>query len=160
MMSKRNERRASCTWQGTDEKTVWLRGYQVKAQEIRRLEEEIGRWRALMLPGRMDFARPSRGKPGAAPGEPSRVETVAEKLLELQDDLLERVEALVDLRREVEGAIAALADERYRLLLRMRFIDGYSLNEIADRLSYSQRQICNLSREALNALPFPKKKCP
>lgn len=153
MLSKRNKHRATCAWQGTDEKSVWLQGYQLKAQEIHFLKEEISRWRALSLPGHMDFTRAAGCIPA---GEgPSRVAGVAEKLVELEQSLESRVEELVRMRLEIECALAAVPDERYRLLLRMRFIDGYSLTQAADQLGYSQRHICNLSRDAVTALPFP-----
>lgn len=133
-----------------DRKTSWLRRYSANELEVARLREEISQWEALALPTGPDPARVAGGG-----GQASRVERLVERVEALRAALCAELERRVALRLELEGAIAALPDERYQLVLRLRFVEGLSLEAAAERMHYSFRQVCNLSTQAMEALVIP-----
>lgn len=59
------------------------------------------------------------------------------------------VSGAVALCRQTEAAIDALPDGRQRLLLRLRYIDGRTWEQIAVRMGYSFRQILRMHGTAL-----------
>lgn len=84
-------------------------------------------------------ASPS-GTPGGNGGE-SQVERGAE-LLERARETYERMrEELDGMRREIGPKIEALPHPLPRMVMRMRYMEGYSAREIAYRLNYSEQHI-------------------
>lgn len=136
-----------------DRKSAWLRRYLANECEVERLSGEIARWEGVPLQLVMG------GDGGAAcpvaPGPGSGVERLAERLEALRAALTAELERRVALRFEMEGAISCLADERFQLVLRLRFIEGLSLEQAADRMHYSFRQVCNISAKAIEELRIP-----
>lgn len=155
----RERKRAGGNWldRSVDRKTAWLRRYLVNERCVAWLEEEIGQWQGMLLPVSGAFAR-AQGGAGGGSTRGSRVERLCEKVAELEEGLCRELEEKLRLRGEIERAVAALEDERHGLVLRLRFIDGYSLEETSERMHYSYRQVCNLSRAALEALVVPGEK--
>lgn len=133
-----------------DRKTSWLRRYVANEQEIARLRQEIESWEALALPS---APRLGCAVGGGAAG--SSVERLYERVEALREALVAELDRRVTLRFEMEGAISALADERHQLVLRLRFIEGLSLEAAAERMHYSFRQVCNLSAKAIGLLVVP-----
>lgn len=135
-----------------DRKTSWLRRYLANEGEIERLRGEITHWEDMALPGAvLDMTRGA----AFAPGVGSSVERLYERVEALRAQLAAEVERRVALRYEMEGAISAVADERWQLLLRLRFIEGCSLEETALRMHYSYRQLCTISRQAVESVVIP-----
>lgn len=64
----------------------------------------------------------------------SSVEYYACKLVELDRETNERIDKYVDTRREVEARVDALTDERYRKLLRHRYVNWWDWDKIATEL--------------------------
>ena len=78
-------------------------------------------------------------------------------MAELCGELYDRLLDAAAVRREIERAIASLGEERLRLLLEYRYIDGLTLEAAAERMHYSWRQAANLHRQALSELLFWRK---
>lgn len=132
-----------------EETKLWLKSCLHKKQEAEQIERAIQRLEAEMY-------HPKTAKldkiPGAAPynaGGPT------ERLAVKHIDLLDRYqEKLADLRAEVlriEEAIESL-EPIERMLMRCRYIDGLTWEEVAVAISYSWRQTHTIHSNALNKL--------
>lgn len=78
------------------------------------------------------------------------------KVAELEADIDKDVDCLVDLKREIMGAIATLPDERYRTLLEYRYLCGWGWQRIADAMHYDRTTIWRLHGEALLNITVPE----
>ena len=71
---------------------------------------------------------------------------------ELERRYVERLRETIRLLTAIEDGIDALPDERHRLVLRMRYIDGLGWEEIAERIGYTLRWVTNIHGLALESL--------
>ena len=127
------------------EKKAYLGRYRDNEREIRRPEEEILRWESLSRK-----TTTTMGAAGGGSNGEDKLQAAVEKIVRWQNRLTLQLAERVRLREEIEAAIGTVEDERLRLLLRYRYIDGLTFERIAVELNYSWRQICNLHGKALN----------
>lgn len=66
------------------------------------------------------------------------------KIIDLEREIDRRIDEYVDLTREIETAIDRIDDDRYRDILRFRYINGWSWERIAREMHYDRRQITRL----------------
>jgi len=94
------------------------------------------------------------GMPGSRRRE-SNVEYFGCKLVDLARNIDRRIDEYVDLTRQIESEIDALPDDRYRDILRFRYINRWSWNRILDAMNYTDMKwLWHLHGEALKALKF------
>jgi DNA-directed RNA polymerase specialized sigma24 family protein len=80
----------------------------------------------------------------------SGVEYYACKLVELDREANERIDKYVDKRREIEARVDAMTDERYRKILRRRYVDWWDWGRIAAELGLPENTVRGcLHRSAL-----------
>lgn len=127
------------------DKKEFLQQYRLAEMEAQRLEHEIERWRSRAE--RMT-AGYSKAPAGGADGR--SMEHTLERLGELAGELTDQRDKLVRLRREIGAAIDTVPDARLRVLLRLRYIEGLSFEQMAVRMGYSWRQIIRLHGVALS----------
>ena len=125
------------------EKKAYLLRYRDNEREIRRLQEEILRWESQSRKTTVSF--------GGAGGE-DRLQVAVEKIVRLQNRLTQQVIERVRLREQIEDAIASVEDERLRLLLRYRYIEGWTWEHIAVELDNSYQWVCHLHGMALKEI--------
>ena len=68
----------------------------------------------------------------------------ANKISELRHIYTEQIECLLDEIKTAENLILAVPDERDRLVLQMRYIDGMKIGEIALEMECSDRTITTI----------------
>lgn len=88
---------------------------------------------------------------GGSNGE-DKLQAAVEKIVRWQNRLTLQLGERVRLREEIESAIGTVEDERLRLLLRYRYIDGWRLEKIAVEMDYDYRWIRRLHGKALEKL--------
>ena len=74
--------------------------------------------------------------------------------LEISQKLSERSirrDQLLDLADSLEREINKLPDSRHRQVLRLRYIEGLTIEETAEQMGYSARQIDRLQKEAIQS---------
>lgn len=81
-----------------------------------------------------------------------RVGELTLKIVALENKINEEIDKSVDLQNEIRAAIARVPDERLQSLLEYKYINGYTLEEIAVRMDYSYPQICRLHGRALRSV--------
>ena len=98
-----------------------------------------------------------RDTPGGGRRCSSSVEEYVAKIIDLEREIDRRIDEYVDLTREIETAIDRIDDDRYRDILRFRYINGWSWERIAREMHYDRRQITRLHGLALLEI---EKRCP
>lgn len=131
-----------------EEKIAWLRGYRTAALEVERLRGEIERWRSLA-----EKVTPTLSAlPASTSANGTRTETAVEQIAE-RCAALELALCVMAARCEAtEKAIQSVPDERLRLLLRYRYIDGLSFERIAGKLKLSRQWVCELHDNAVKRI--------
>ena len=110
------------------------RQYRHLLKEIRELERE----KRHVLDRYLAPPQPT-GMPGAH-DDGDRIGNVVVKRDKYQRLIDAKLDELIDLRHDIEQAIAELPSEDRRLI-RLRYIEGWSWVRVADALHYSVRQV-------------------
>ena len=129
----------------SQEKKEILLQYRAAEREEKRLELEIQRWRS-----RAEKMTAGYGGTPSGGGDGRSLENTMAHIDDLTEQLADQRDRLVTLRREIGMAIDSVPDARLRELLRLRYIDGLSFEQIAVRMNYSWRQVIRLHGAALS----------
>lgn len=128
-----------------------LKRYKKNKALVGRLEEKLA-----LLEDRLTSVRSPKYSDMPRGGTPVTVEELISDKIELE----ERIERLRtkgrDLRSEILAEIDTLEDTRYAEVLESFFIDGYTLEEIADNEGYTVRHVYRLYSEAVTFLALRK----
>lgn len=121
----------------------------LRSYRILRREESRLRVRLADLERRIRLPALHRGK-----ADRKSMEALAARhrqdLLDLIEETLRRCREIEEIIGRTEGA-GEDRTQLYRQILRLRYVDGLTFCEIADRLHYHERHIRRLHREALTA---------
>lgn len=120
-----------------------LQQYRAAAAEADRLSREIREWR------RKSRQLVSETRDCAEHGRVAEAVTAMDDLAQL---LVEKRLESVQLRRQLERKISAVPDRRLQELLRRRYIDGDTWEQIAVAMGMSYQWTCHLHGVALGAL--------
>ena len=132
-------------------KAAWLRRFRQLDSEWRACWEELRFWEEKA--GRLVGVYGERvGKGGVSPD----LGDAAAQIVELEAELRGRLEGLVACRRAIGAAIEGVEDARLRHLLVLRYVEGLTLEEVAERMFYSWRQVQRLHGQALDVLVVPE----
>ena len=112
--------------------------------------ERVERLRARLEAGRMSSIT---GMPRGGAGDWT---VTADRLMELERDVNARVRDMCRLKRLAQGAIDRVEDARYRELLELYYIDGYTWEQVAETMEYDVRHVTRLHGEALLKVRVPK----
>ncbi len=119
------------------------------AQMIRQRQIQIEELRALMEgTGGFDYSKPM--VKSSPPPDPPYVELVSQ-LTETEEHARSLIRAYTAKQNEIIGRIERVPDERYQRLLCLRYVQGRSLQEIADEMMYEYRWIRQMHGRALEA---------
>ena len=128
-----------------------LKRYKKNKALVGRLEEKL-----TLLEGKLTSVRSPKYSDMPRGGVPVTVEELISDKIELEERI-ERLRAKGrDLRSEILAEIDTLEDTRYVEVLESFFIDGYTLEEIADNEGYTVRHVYRLYSEAVTFLALRK----
>ena len=128
-------------------KINWLTRFRKSEAELNRLYDEQARWRAK---AEKVTQRISPMPPGAPSG--NRVQDAVEKIGEVESHINHEIMEQCKERDEIASTIAEVPDETMRLLLRLRYIDGMTFEQIAVKMNYSWRWVIALHGRALQSV--------
>lgn len=129
-----------------DPKTFLLRGRKAKGL-IAAKRERIESWRSLATSITVEL-KPDSGSPSMY--KQSLVENAACNIVDLENEILAEIEALVNIEKEIHAAIELfVTDDRYKAVLELRYLNGYSWRSIGARLYYGEDWVCRLHGAAL-----------
>lgn len=87
----------------------------------------------------------------------TKTQNIIIKMAELREEIEEQASKYTALYRKIEEEIDDIEDDRYKLLLMMRYMKGASFSDIADKLGYEKRWTLVLHKRALQ--DFEKRHC-
>ena len=96
--------------------------------ELKRLREDISPIRGMTY----DSARVM-----TSPKKSTQTELMIDRIVDLESEIIMEAELLHEKRRKIVAQIEAIDDIRYRELLLLRYVDGYSLRAIGVKMGYS-----------------------
>lgn len=130
-------------------KRAWLKGYRGLTAEYRALLEERGRWAASATKCTTTWSDNPKTS-----GE-DKIQRATDKLADIDAQIFEKLDKIERLRGQIESAIDELEDSRQRAVLRLRYINGLSYEEISRKLHYDIRWLHRLEHAALEKLELP-----
>ena len=86
---------------------------------------------------------------GAKSDNAAPYEHILDRIMEIDDIVNKRIDKLIAIRHEIAAAINGVKDDRLRTLLRLRYINGHTFEQIAVDMDYSYMHICRLHGDAL-----------
>ena len=117
-----------------EEKKKWLGKYRIEALELARFSTEYKRMLEISE---------------ALSSDTLLSEEMKQQLNEGKLRLCRRTSSMLRHKQEVEEKIDALPNGNHALLLRYRYIDGCSWEEISEKMSYSCRSLHYMHKKAL-----------
>ena len=130
-----------------EEAKIWLKSYRYLIKEAERIEEELQYWQSKSQKITRELSAQSFG--GA---NQNQVSNSVEKIIELEETLKQKHTDLIKRKTEIEKTIDALQNETYRLILKLKYINGDKWESIAVKMNYNYRWTLYLHGRALQAL--------
>ena len=84
--------------------------------------------------------------------ESDKVQSTVEKLEEYERKIDIKVDDWCEAKLDIEKAIHTVESDKLRLLLRYRYINGWTFEQIAVQMHYTWRQINRLHKKAINVI--------
>lgn len=76
-------------------------------------------------------------------------ERIIDRIMDLDDLINARIDKLITLRHEIAATIEGVKDDKLKTILRLRYINGHTFEQIAVDMDISYRHICRLHGQAL-----------
>jgi DNA-directed RNA polymerase specialized sigma subunit len=130
-----------------DPKGFMLQGRNIKAV-IAAKRARIEEWRKIAT----DISVTLKEDGGAGPSgyKQSTVENAVCNIVDLENEIIAEIENLANIERIIAEAIRVLlTDDRHKVILEMRYVNHFKLEEIALRLNYAFRWVQRLNGQAL-----------
>ena len=128
------------------EKKEYLKRYDTLNQEINRTLAECEEWRSKAEKMTASYSLTPKSQ-----SQESRLVNAVEHIIELENKMNTDIDQLIQIRNEIEKSISLLSSP-LDLLMRYKYIDGLTWEEIAVKMNYSYRNICYLHGKALNKI--------
>lgn len=134
----------------TDPKAFLLRGRKAK-ELINAKQERINSWRRIAESATAPIGKDGGGSPGGY--KQSLVENAACSIVDLENEILAEIAELAGIEREIQEAISRFVDDdRYKAVLEMRYLNGYSWRVIGFKLYYGEDWVSRLHGMALQQM--------
>ena len=78
-----------------------------------------------------------------------KIEKLIVKIVDLEREITDDIDALIDLKREIMNKIDAVQDDNYKLLLALRYINFKTWEQIAVEMNFTFQWVHQLHRRAL-----------
>ena len=138
------------------DKKKYLTGYRWGKVQLKQIEHDIIRLRLEALPSAIKYD----GMPHGSGGNGADLANYAERLDTMRDRYRKKRDSVLDKLDEIEQAINAVTDDRYRILLHERYINLNgdhlrSFREIGELMGYTEDTVKNMHGEALKVFEVP-----
>ena len=134
--------------QRNDACATYLRRATVLDMQIDAAFERIQQLRALAERRTAAYGREKVGGSGAAD---RRMDVVA-RIVDAERELDAQIDHMLALREEIREVIGRVPDDRMRVLLELRYLNGHTWEVIAEEMNYTTRNIYNLHGAALKVV--------
>lgn len=99
-----------------------------------------------------DFSQ-DRVQNGNKPG--SKIENIVAKIIDLEAAINDEIDKFVDLKVAIRKGIKTVENRNEELLLRLRYIEFLSWDDIQARMTCGERQVHNIHARALKNFKIP-----
>ena len=96
------------------------------------------------------------GAPKAASPNPHSMEEIIAKMVDLEGEINDDIDALVDLKAEIMRRIKRVENTEYQTILELRYLCFNRWEEIAVELGYTQRHLLRMHDLALESICVPR----
>lgn len=79
---------------------------------------------------------------------------IIDKIVDLQNEINLEIDKLVTLKSEIREKIGNVYNQKFITLLTDKYINGFTLEQIAERMDISYTTICKLHEEALEIFRY------
>ena len=93
--------------------------------------------------------------PGGGSRNVYRMQDIIGKIIDLEDEINQDIDALVDLKREMVATIKAVADPECQTLLELRYLCFKTWEQIAVQMGYGIDNIYKMHHKALKEVAVP-----
>ena len=131
------------------DKIIYLKQYIILDRKIDRMIADLERLR-----GRVGKLTPTwSDMPGGGGSIYKSVDiALIDKIVDLEEEINHKIDRVIDLKREIEQLIDSLDDEREKLLMSYRYLDGRTFEWIASEMEYHWRSVHKIHVRALNKI--------
>lgn len=126
-------------------KIKYLKRYITLDREIDRKLEEVSRLRSKLTRVTEVFTAEPKGG-GSIRG---KTENIIAKIVDLEKEIDADIDQLVAIRDEIKAVIESVEDDREKLLLQYRYLDGKTFEWIAAKMDLSWQWVHKLHSKAL-----------
>ena len=130
------------------EKKAVLLEYQAIERRIKRLQVEKQGWMEKATAVSPNLSDMPKG------GGTDKIQNAVCRIADIEADINREIDRQIDLRERIEAAIRAIPDGRLRDLMRYRYMDGMTWEEIAVEMEISYQWVCKLHGDALKEIEF------
>ena len=127
------------------EKKKRLRQYRDIVREIDCMESELATWYT-----QLERMTPTYTGMPSGSGSDDKMAIAMANIIALKDSINGKISERCAERRYIEAAIDSVKNARFRIILRRRYIDGWTLEQIASELHYDYRWIKRMHGIALS----------
>ena len=96
------------------------------------------------------------GAPKAATPNPHTMEDTIAKMVDLENEINEDIDALVDLKAEIMRRIKRVENTEYQTILELRYLCFKRWEEIAVEMNFSLQHLYRLHEKAVNCVILPE----
>lgn len=134
------------------EKDAYLKRYIENSQRLYGLSLEIRKWRQIGA-STAPSGEPTSGQSGSGGKVQTSAVNAADLVLQIEQDIAEVAEE----RREIKRIIKTTKSRRDELLLNLRYINGLSVEAVANQIGKSDKWTREMIKKAVNSLEIPEK---
>ena len=129
-----------------EEKKAILKQYIGLEKRIARLLDEKKKWKEkaeAISPVYSDMPKA---------GGCDKIQNAVCQIVDLEQDINREIDAQVDLRRRIEAAVKQMDDEKLRDIVRYKYIDGMTWEQVSESMGLDERWVKRLHVRAIQKL--------
>lgn len=128
------------------EKDRVLRQYRENAIRLRGLVQEAERWEQIAMSTAIS------GEPSSGGANGGRVQTAATNAADIVQDIRRDMDGIRAERQEVRKLVDGVQNRRQKMILELRYINGLTVDQIANEIGKSHKWTRESLRRAVDAL--------
>ena len=89
--------------------------------------------------------------------QPDKIGGIVAKIVDLENEINAEIDQFVDLKKEIRDAVNTLSNRNEQLVLRLRYIEFLTWEQVAERMTYSLKQVFRIHGEAVKNIVIPER---
>ena len=131
------------------DKIIYLKQYIILDRKIDRMIADLERLRVRV--GKLTPTLSDMPGGGGSIYKSSDLDII-NKIIDLEAEINRKIDRVIDLKHKIEQLIDSIDDEREKLLMSYRYLDGRTFEWIASEMEYHWRSVHKIHVRALNKI--------